>query len=60
MDLIKIALKKITIGHVTSMFGIVVMRRGHDSFLIGETINIKHAGMKIDAAARGIYELSRA
>ena len=59
MDLIKKQLAKITIGNVTSMFDIVVWRKGNDSFVVGCTINIKSTGLRIDAAAQRIYDLSR-
>ena len=58
MDLIKIQLEKLSRGHVTSFFGIVVMRRA-DRYIFGESINIKSHGVSLDDAAKGIYELSR-
>lgn len=58
MDLIKIELEKLSKGHVTSMFGIVVMRIG-DRFTFGETINIRHRGVDINAASEGIYLLGK-
>ena len=58
MDLIKIALAKISRGHATSYCGIVVMRVG-DKFTFGETINIRSRGENIDDAAKGIYNMMR-
>ena len=58
MDLIKIVLEKLRPGHVTQLYGIVVLRRG-DSFVCGETINIRATGASIDDTAEHIYAMSR-
>jgi len=58
MDLIKIELAKLNRGHVTTMYGIVVMRIGNN-FNFGETINVRAKGVGIVEASRGIYDLCR-
>lgn len=59
MDLIKIALEKIGVGNITVMNGIVVWRKGRDSFVSGWTVNIKSTGLRIDAAAEDIYHMAK-
>lgn len=58
MDLIKNVLQQLKKGHVTTISGIVVMRRA-DTFVCGETINIRSTGVDIDEASRQVYELSK-
>ena len=58
MDLIREALEKLSKGHVTTMWGIVVLRRG-DTYVYGESINIRDTGRNLECAVNGIYQLTQ-
>lgn len=58
METIRKQLELMKRGHVTTMWGIIVLRR-NGLFVVGKTINIRSAGVGINEAAKEVFELSR-
>ena len=58
METIRKQLEKLSRGHVAIMWGLCVMRVG-ETFLVGETINIRHERVTFDEATKQIFDLTR-
>ena len=58
MDLIKKQLENLKRGHITTRWGLVIMRIANN-YIVGETINPRSKSVSIEEAAETIYKLSR-
>jgi hypothetical protein len=54
MDIMRKMLERISKGHATTHWGLVIMRIG-DRYTFGETINIRDKGLPLDEAVLAIY-----